>query len=145
MIHQLTSFLTTVARITTARATIGDQEYNMLQIGYNGENYYIDPTTKNLIVSHCPKNNMAAMECSKGIELLNSDIMNLIFRGFFKIKKALTIDEAIITAVNDNGDDIRDYIFKKQGDNTFMYEEALMKICQENFRYYSDPQNYTKI
>ncbi len=31
MIHQLTSFLTTVARITTARATIGDQEYNMLQ------------------------------------------------------------------------------------------------------------------
>ncbi|KJV61181.1 hypothetical protein RAMDARK_1626 [Rickettsia amblyommatis str. Darkwater] len=52
---------------------------------------------------------------------------------------------AIITAVNDNGDDIRDYIFKKQGDNTFMYEEALMKICQENFRYYSDPQNYTKI
>ncbi len=47
MIHQLTSFLTTVARITTtARATIGDQEYNMLQIGYNGENYYIDPTTK---------------------------------------------------------------------------------------------------
>ncbi|CEO16638.1 hypothetical protein RMONA_01080 [Rickettsia monacensis] len=88
---------------------------------------------------------MAAMECSKGIELLNSDIMNLIFRGFFKVKKALTIDEAIITAVNDNGDDIRDYIFKKQGDNTFVYEEALMKICQENFRYYSDPQNYTKI
>ncbi len=34
---------------------------------------------------------------------------------------------------------------KKQGDNTFMYEEALMKICQENFRYYFDPQNYTKI
>ncbi|KJW04734.1 hypothetical protein RAT170B_1053 [Rickettsia argasii T170-B] len=32
MIHQLTSFLTTVARITTARATIGDQEYNMLRI-----------------------------------------------------------------------------------------------------------------
>ncbi|KDO02849.1 hypothetical protein REISMN_04875 [Rickettsia tamurae subsp. buchneri] len=88
---------------------------------------------------------MAAMECSKGIELLNSNIMNLIFRGFFKVKKALTIDEAIITAVNDNGDDIRDYIFKKQGDNTFVYEEALMKICQENFRYYSDPQNYTKI
>ncbi|WP_017442680.1 hypothetical protein [Rickettsia gravesii] len=110
--------------------------------GYNRENYYIDPTTKNLIVSNCPKNNMAAMECSKGIELLNSDIMNLIFRGFFKIKKALTIDEAIITAVNDNGDDIRDYIFKKQGDNTFM---ALMKICQENFHYYSDSQNYTKI
>ncbi|MFP3120937.1 hypothetical protein GCO76_06010 [Rickettsia sp. R2] len=90
MIHQLTSFLTTVARITTARATIGDQEYNMLQIGYNGENYYIDPTTKNLIVSNCPKNNMTTMECSKGIELLNSDIINLIFRGFFKIKKALT-------------------------------------------------------
>ncbi|AAL03779.1 hypothetical protein [Rickettsia conorii] len=91
MIHQLTSFLTTVARITTtARATIGDQEYNMLQIGYNGENYYIDPTTKNLIVSNCPKNNMAAMEYSKRIELLNNDIMNLIFRGFFKIKKALT-------------------------------------------------------
>ena len=143
MIHQLTSFLTTVARITTARATIGDQEYNMLQIGYNGENYYIDPTTKNLIVLTCPKNNMAAMECSKGMELLNSDIINLIFRGF--LKKALTIDEAIITAVNDNGDDIRDYIFKKQGDNTFMYKETLMKICQENFRYYSDPQNYTKI
>ncbi|MFV9930613.1 MAG: hypothetical protein AB8U82_07430 [Rickettsia endosymbiont of Haemaphysalis japonica] len=106
MIHQLTAFLITVARITTARATIGDQEYNMLQIGYNGENYYIDPTKKNLIVSNCPKNNMAAMECNKGIELLNSDIINLIFRGFFKIKKALTIDEAIITAVNDNGDDI---------------------------------------
>ncbi|WP_041472365.1 MULTISPECIES: hypothetical protein [spotted fever group] len=76
MIHQLTSFLTTVARITiTVRATIGDQEYNMLQIGYNGENYYIDPTTKNLIVSNCPKNNMAAMEYSKGIELLNNDII----------------------------------------------------------------------
>ncbi|WP_234943896.1 hypothetical protein [Rickettsia africae] len=116
MIHQLTSFLTTVARITTtARATIEDQEYNMLQIGYNGENYYIDPTTKNLIVSNCPKNNMAAMEYSKRIELLNNDIMNLIFRGFFKIKKALTNYRrgAIITAVNDNGDDIRDYILKK--------------------------------
>jgi hypothetical protein len=145
MIHQLTSFLTTVARITTARATIGDQEYNMLQIGYNGENYYIDPTTKNLIVSNCPKNNMAAIECSKGIELLNSDIMNLIFRGLFKVKNALTIDEAIITAVNDNGDDVRDYIFNKQGNKTFVYEESLIKICQENFRYYSDVQNYTKI
>ncbi|BDU59876.1 hypothetical protein FLA4_02860 [Candidatus Rickettsia kotlanii] len=88
---------------------------------------------------------MTAMECSKGIKLLNSDIMNLIFRGFFKIKKVLTIEEVIITAVNDDGDDIRDYILKKQGDNTFMYEEALMKICQENFRYYFDPQNYTKI
>ncbi|MGL4226312.1 MAG: hypothetical protein ACRCRR_01615, partial [Rickettsia sp.] len=145
MIHQLTSFLTTVARITTARAIIGDQEYNMLQIGYNGENYYIDPTTNNLIVSNCPNNNMAAIECSKGIELLNRDIMNLRFRGLFKVKKALAIDEAIITAVNDNGDDVRDYIFNKQGNKTFVYEESLIKICQENFRYYSDGQNYTTI
>ena len=40
----------------------------MLQIGYNRENYYI-ATTKNSIVSNCPKNNTEAMECSKGIEL----------------------------------------------------------------------------
>ncbi|WP_341787402.1 hypothetical protein [Rickettsia endosymbiont of Cantharis rufa] len=145
MIHQLNSFLTTVTRITTIRKTIGDQEYNMLQIGYNGENYYINPTTKNLIVSNCPKNNMAAIECSKGIELLNSNIVDLIFRGLFKVKKALTVDEAIITAVNDNGDDVRDYILNKQGNKTFMYEESLIKMCQENFRYYSDVQNYTKI
>ncbi|KJV81818.1 hypothetical protein RHORCCE3_1015 [Rickettsia hoogstraalii str. RCCE3] len=52
----------------------------------------------------------------------------------FKIKEVLTANKAIITAINDNGKTIRDYILQKQGDKTYIYEERLLKICQENLQ-----------
>jgi|GEM_PF-5429774 len=121
------------AKEIIARATIEGKEYLILKMGYRGggeEEYYVDPTTKNLIVFNCPPSNMAATGCSKGIKLLGG-VKDQIFEGFFKVKKALTTDEAIITAVDDNGNDIRDYTFNEQGGKTFMYEESLMKTCQK--------------
>ncbi|WP_412707730.1 hypothetical protein [Candidatus Rickettsia kedanie] len=105
----------------------------MLTIGHNVASYYL---TTNLSLSEqtCHKENVLTTMCSKGIALLNTETRNLVFEGMFKIKEVLTANKAIITAINDNGQTIRDYILQKQGDKTYIYEERLLKICQENLQ-----------
>lgn len=104
----------------------------MLKIGHNVASYYLTTPTLSLIEQTCPKENILTTLCNKGIELLNTETSNFVFEGMFKIKKVLTANKAIITAINDNGKTIRDYILQKQGDKTYIYEERLLKICQEN-------------
>ncbi|WP_175265562.1 hypothetical protein [Rickettsia felis] len=126
--------LTTAARLTNTIKTIGSQGYHMLKIGHNVASYYLTTPTLSLIEPTCHKENILTTLCNKGIELLNTETSNFVFEGMFKIKKVLTANKAIITAINDNGKTIRDYILQKQGDKTYIYEERLLKICQENLQ-----------
>ncbi|MCC8418907.1 MAG: hypothetical protein LN590_05040 [Rickettsia endosymbiont of Glossina mortisans submortisans] len=130
MNHILHFSLTTAARITN---TIG-QGYHILKIGHNVASYYLTTTTLSVIEQTCPKENILTTLCNKGIELLNTETSNFVFEGMFKIKEVLTANKAITTAINDNGKTIRDYILQKQGDKTYIYEERLLKICQENLQ-----------
>ncbi|AFC70717.1 hypothetical protein [Rickettsia australis] len=133
MNHILHFSLTTVARLTNTIKTIGGQGYYMLKIGHNVASYYLT-TTFSLIEQTCHKENILTTLCSKGIELLNTETRNFIFEGMFKIKEVLNANKTIITAINDNGQTIRDYILQKQGDKIYIYEERLLKICQENLQ-----------
>ncbi|ABV75476.1 hypothetical protein A1C_06225 [Rickettsia akari str. Hartford] len=133
MNHILHFALTTVARTTNTIKTIGGQGYHVLKIGHNVASYYLT-TTLSLIEQTCHKENILTILCSKGIELLNTETRHFVFEGMFKIKEVLTANKAIITAINDNGETIRDYILHKQCDKTYIYEERLLKICQENLQ-----------
>ncbi len=125
--------LTTAARLTNTIKIIGGQGYHMFKIGHNVASYYLTPPTFSLIEPTCHKENILTTLCNKGIELLNTETSNFVFEGMFKIKEVLTANKAIITAINDNKT-IRDYILQKQGNKTYIYEERLLKICQENLQ-----------
>lgn len=131
MNYKLHFSLTTAARLTNTIKTIGVQGYHMLKIGHNVASYYLTTPTLSLIEPTCHKENILTTLCNKGIKLLNTETSNFVFEGIFKIKEVLTANKAIITAIY-NGKTIRDYILQKQGDKIYIYEERLLKICQEN-------------
>lgn len=144
MIHTLNLQFTTITNINNTRVTLGTKEYSTLEIGRGLSKYYIDPWTKDLIVNNCSASNMEALECRKGIFLLNNDLTNLLARIYVTVKKSLTEDMAILTAVNSEDNDTRDYVLKKHRESSFMFEEPLIQECQKFFFNFFDPEAFHK-
>lgn len=119
--------LTSPSKIDYAGETMKGKFFKVLNLGYT--KFFIEPNTDDLVDRYCFKKNKPLVACKAGLKVLT----NKMFEGLFKIKEVSNPNEAIITAIDNNGTEYADYTLRRYDNAILLYDSNPDKVHREMF------------